>query len=228
MKRLPKIFFLFILFIFLTTYNPKETKFLLPSQNHGIFNIQNIEVTNNYLVSNQEIKLKLKNLYGKNIFFVKINYLEEMLLQIDLLNKIEVKKKYPNTIKIKIYEEKAIATLNKKNSKFFVMESSKLVPFSTDLNFKNLPSVFGEGAKNHFIYFYRQLEENNFPIKDVQKFYFFQIERWDLQLANDKIIKFPHNNTEDAIKKSIALLDRKDFENYNIIDLRIDGKIIVE
>jgi len=33
---------------------------------------------------------------------------------------------------------------------------------------------------------------------------------------------------EDAIKKSIELLDRKDFQNYNIIDLRVDGKIIVE
>ena len=35
-------------------------------------------------------------------------------------------------------------------------------------------------------------------------------------------------NIESAIKKTIELLDRKDFENYNIIDLRIDGKIIVE
>ena len=61
-----------------------------------------------------------------------------------------------------------------------------------------------------------------------KNFIFFQIERWDLQLANDIIIKFSHNNIEDAIKKSIELLDHKDFENYNIIDLRIDGKIIVE
>ena len=49
-----------------------------------------------------------------------------------------------------------------------------------------------------------------------------------MQLTNTKIIKFPHNNIEEAIKKSIELLDRKDFEKYNIIDLRIDGKIIVE
>ena len=61
----------------------------------------------------------------------------------------------------------------------------------------------------------------------MKKFYFFQIGRWDLQLANDRIIKLPNNNIKDAIKKSIELLDRKDFENYNIIDLRIDGKIIV-
>ena len=61
-----------------------------------------------------------------------------------------------------------------------------------------------------------------------KNFYFFQIGRWDLQLANDRIVKFPHNNILGAIKKSIELIDRKDFENYNIIDLRIDGKIIVE
>ena len=45
---------------------------------------------------------------------------------------------------------------------------------------------------------------------------------------NNKIIKLPYNNTNDIIKKSVELLDRKDFENYKIIDLRVDGKIIVE
>ena len=49
-----------------------------------------------------------------------------------------------------------------------------------------------------------------------------------MQLANNKIIKFPENNIDDAIQKSIELLEREDFKNYNIIDLRVDGKIIVE
>ena len=33
---------------------------------------------------------------------------------------------------------------------------------------------------------------------------------------------------EKAIKKSTELLDREDFENYKIIDLRVEGTIIVE
>ena len=70
--------------------------------------------------------------------------------------------------------------------------------------------------------------KNNFPNEQIKNFYYFQIERWDLQLLNDKIIKFPHNKIDGAIIKSIELLDREDFKNYNIIDLRIDGKIIVE
>ena len=35
-------------------------------------------------------------------------------------------------------------------------------------------------------------------------------------------------STDDVIIKSIELLVNKDFKNYNIIDLRVDGKIIVE
>ena len=49
-----------------------------------------------------------------------------------------------------------------------------------------------------------------------------------MQLLTNKVIKFPHNNIENAIIKSIELLDHKNFKNYNIIDLRIDGKIIVK
>ena len=62
----------------------------------------------------------------------------------------------------------------------------------------------------------------------MKNFYYFQAGRWDLQLQNNKVIKFPDNNINDAIIKSIELLGREDFKNYNTIDLRVDGKIIVE
>ena len=91
-----------------------------------------------------------------------------------------------------------------------------------------MPEVFGEGAKNNFVDFFKQLKKNNFPNQKIKNFYYFQIGRWDLQLIDNKIIKFPHNSTDDIIKKSIELLNREDFQNYNIIDLRVVGKIIVE
>ena len=161
-------------------------------------------------------------------FLIQRKDIEEPLKEINFLEKVEVKKKYPNTIIVKIFETKPVAILYKNKAKYLLDSSSNLILFENNMNFNQLPSVFGEGAKNYFIYFFNQLENNNFPIEDIKKFYFFQIGRWDLQFANDKIIKLPYDNVEDAIKKSIELLDRKDFENYNIIDLRIDGKIIVE
>ena len=104
---------------------------------------------------------------------------------------------------------------------------TNLISFKKDMDLNNLPGIFGERAENNFMIFLNQLEKNNFPNKQIKNFYYFQIGRWDLQLLNNKIIKFPHNNIEDAIIKSIELLDHKNFKSYNIIDLRIDGKIIV-
>ena len=95
MKKLYKIFFLFILLIFLTTYTPKKFDIISQKEISSFFNIQKIEIVDNYLVSDQEIKPHLKKLYGQNIFFVKYESLEEILNKIDLINKIEIKKNIP-------------------------------------------------------------------------------------------------------------------------------------
>ena len=226
MKKLYRILLLIIVLIFLSTYNPSEFNLIL-QKNNTFLKIQKIEIVNNFLIKDSEIKEKLSKIYNKNIFLIKRKDIEDPLKEINFLKRIEVKKKYPNTILVEIFETKPVAILYKNKAKYLLDSSSNLILFEDNENFNQLPSVFGEGAENHFIYFFSKLENNNFPI-DVKKFYFFQIGRWDLQLANNKIIKFPHNNIEEAIKKSIELLGRRDFEDYNIIDLRMDGKIIVE
>ena len=129
---------------------------------------------------------------------------------------------------VKIFETKPVAIVFKNKVKYLLDTSSNLVLFDDNKNFNKLPGVFGKEAENNFIYFFNRLKNNNFPNKKIKNFYYFQIGRWDLQLVNNKIIKFPDSNIDDAIKKSIKLLKREDFKNYNIIDLRVDGKIIVE
>ena len=228
MNKLYKIFFLFILLIFLTTYTPKKFDLISPKEGGGFFNIQKIEIVNNSLISDQKIKSDLENLYGKNIFFIKSKPLEKILNKIDLINKVELKKKYPDTIKVKVYEEHPTAILNKKNKKFFIMESSKLIPFTDNIAFENLPTVFGEKSEFHLVSFLKSLQNAEFPTQRIKNFYFFKIGRWDIQLKDDQVIKFPFKNVNEAINQSIQLMNRKDFVKYKIIDLRISGKIITE
>ena len=54
------------------------------------------------------------------------------------------------------------------------------------------------------------------------------ISHLDLELIDNRKIKLPNEVDENIIKKTIELLDRKDFEKNKNIDLRIDGKVIVE
>ena len=103
-----------------------------------------------------------------------------------------------------------------------------MIPFNESLFSDNLPNIFGEGAEKNFINFFNQLGNNNFPKQRVKNFYYFKIGRWDLELLNNQIIKFPASKMVEAIQQSVELLTRKDFENYKVIDLRIHGKIVVE
>ena len=153
---------------------------------------------------------------------------EKASKEIDFFDKIEVKKKYPNTILLKVFETSPVAILFKNKEKYLIDSASNLILLEDESDLNELPSVFGEGAENKLILFLEHLENNNFPIKKVEKFFYFQTGRWDLQLKSNQTFKLPYNKINDAINKSVDLLDRKDFKKYNIIDLRVPGKIIVE
>jgi cell division septal protein FtsQ len=228
MKKYSNIFFLIILFIFLTTYNPKKLDFFPSLKYNGLFNVKKIEIINNYLITQDEINIKVKTLYGKNIFYIKISDISKNLKKNEFLEKIKIKKIYPDTIKIFIYEEEPIAVLNKKKEKFFICKSSKLISFNNKMDFGNLPNVFGEDSEIHLIDFQKLLKDNKFSISRIKNYFYYQINRWDIQLLNNTIVKLPFENLETSIQQAIKLINREDFKKYKVIDLRISGKIITE
>ena len=105
---------------------------------------------------------------------------------------------------------------------------SNLIIYDENTNINNLPNVFGENSELHFIKFYNLLKNKEFPVEKINNYYYFQINRWDLELFNDQTIKFSSSKTTESITQSIDLLKRKDFKNYKVIDLRNYGKIVVE
>jgi cell division protein FtsQ len=227
MKKVYKFFFLFVALIFLSTFNPNLLDFTQEKES-DFFKIETIEITNNYIIKNNEINKKLKQVYGKNIFLINKKDILIPLQGTYFLKGIEVKKKYPKTIALKVFETKPIAILYKDNTQFILDNSSNLVPLGAQSSDNNLPNVFGKNAEHNFVNFLKLLEKNNFNANKIKNYYFFQVGRWDLEFRNNQIIKLPYNKIQKAIKKSVELLKRKDFENYKIIDLRVEGKIIVE
>ena len=227
MKKLYKIILLLTILIFLTTYSPNKVTFF-NKNNNFIFKIQNIEITNNNKINKTDIINKLNHIYNKNILFISNNDISEPLKTVNYLGKIEVKKKYPDTIVIKIYETKPVGILYKNNTKYIIDTLSNLITFNDNLVNNNFPNIFGKDAEKDFINFFEQLKNNKFPRKEVKNYYYFQVDRWDVKLTNNQIIKFPSKKRKEAIQQSVKLLNHEDFENYKVIDLRIHGKIVVE
>ena len=94
MKKVYKVFFILVAFIFLTTFNPKELN-PISKKEKLFFKIQNIEIVDNILIEKKEIEKRLIKIYQKNLIFIRRKDVEESLKGIKFLERIEVKKKIP-------------------------------------------------------------------------------------------------------------------------------------
>ena len=227
MRKFYSILLLLLTLILLTTYNPSEME-LISNQGNSLFDVKSIKIINNEKIKPDVIEEKLKKIYGQNIFFIKTSEIEKVTRNIIYLQSIEVKKKYPNTLIVKVFETSPLAILLK-NTDYYILDSgANLILINADsVTNYNYPHIFGKNSEKYFLNFLQLLKKNNFPIIDIKSYYYFQIGRWDLQLKDGLLIRLPNNMIKNAIEKSVELLNKDDFKNYEVIDLRINGRIIV-
>ena len=190
------------------------------------FNIKEIIIENNVLLSEKDIKRSLSSIYDKNLLFLKNKEIEEKIIQNIFIDSFNIKKKYPNTLKIKIFEKKPIAILFNQKKKFFLSEKIDLIDFYELQNYKNLPYVFGN--KDDFSIFYKNLKKINFPFIMIKKYTFYKTNRWDLETMDNKVIKLPVTNYTSSLKNYLNLKEKKEFKNYKVFDYRIRNQLILK
>ena len=84
---------------------------LYTSLNSGIFNSDNIEIEGNKYVEYEYIIKALEVNNNKNIFRYNIKDMEEILLNNKYIDKVEIKRLLPNTLKVSIIEKEIVANL---------------------------------------------------------------------------------------------------------------------
>ena len=210
-----------ILFLLLSTYNIQET-FRFGSD----LKINEIIVENNEIISHQEIKKKLMFLYERNLFFLNMNNIKINLKEIDFIKSFEIKKIYPNKIKIRVFEKKPKFIIQTKKSKKYFTADGTSIKYLNLKKFENLPIVFGD-AKN-FKRFLNDLKIVNFPVEKLKKFYFFDSKRWDVVTNKNQLIKLPIIGYKESLKKFIYLSDQESFKKFKVFDFRIKDQLILK
>ena len=220
MSRALKISTLLSIFIILSTYTPKSN-----NSKSYIFPIQNIKIENNGAIEKNELKKKLKYLLGKSLMFIEQKKLNETIMKLDFISNYKIKKIYPNSIKIIIFEEKPVAIYLEKQNKHYISEKGKFIKYKKLSQFDNLPLVFGNNI--NFNNFFVDIKRINFPMNEVKSFHYYDIGRWDIILKNNKLIKLPNQSYVNSLKKYLILKDDKNFEKYKIFDYRIKNQLIL-
>ena len=215
-----KIFISFVLLILLTTITSQQKDII-----HK-FSLKIIKIENNFFVKEKEIKKSLAPIYGKNLFFLNNIEIEKALMQISFIESFKLKKIYPNTLKIIIFEKQPIAILFDKKKKYYLSEKSDLIEFVYIKNYENLPLVIGN--KEKFKDFYIDLKKTNFPLDQIKKFTFYESTRWDIETVNKKLIKLPTNNYLKSIENYLDLIRNQNLNKYKMFDFRIENQIIMK
>ena len=219
-----KIFFYLILFLFLSTQITKDKDIEI----NFITNLNNIEVIGLSEKNNHNVYQSLKFLLTKNIFFVNKNEFESILKKNNLVESFYIKKIYPNLIKIKIKQTKLLAITNKNGKKFFIGSNGKLIPDSqVEVSYNELPFVYSKSNYINFIKLKKIIDESEFQFEQIESFYYFSNNRWDIKTKDGFLIKLPEKNITESLKLATLIKINEEFKDKKVIDLRISNNIIL-
>ena len=109
------IFFWFLLFILLTTYQSNQDKL----STYSLFQIKEIKVEGVKNGDIFEIEEKLKIFKGKNILTINIKKLIEPVFLSDFIKDIKINRIYPDKIKMTVEEYNPIGVFLENGNKMF-------------------------------------------------------------------------------------------------------------
>lgn len=203
--------------------------FLLSSINNYNLNISNFFKIKYIVVNgmsndkNLKVESNLNFLLGENIFFLKDNIYNYFDKNSDIKN-FNVKKLYPNSIEITITETKPICIILANGKEIFLGDNGKILKAKKD--YSNLLKVYGSSNIDQIFRLLKTLKKSSLNSKNIKSITFFKSNRFDLNLNDKKVIKFPINYNDSILEYAYKILQDNNFVDAKIIDLRIDNKII--
>lgn len=108
---------------------------------HPYFNLTNIEMEGNKTYTVEDFKNESK-IYGKNYFLANIKDAEKKLSENDKIIEVDIKKEFPNTVKVEILEKTNIAYIVAKNKEIVFIDTLGNISNKKG-DTENLPEIVG-------------------------------------------------------------------------------------
>lgn len=223
-KKIIKIFLIFTLLVLImffynkVTTNYKFYKFTNMMNEILIkkgFLIENIHITGNNILTKEDILSSFQDLKNKNIFNIDLLQIHKILLLNKWIKDLEIKRILPNTIKIKITEQKAIAIWQTKSGNKLITQKGNVILVKKVNDFKNqLPIMNGAEANQNTLKILKILKQNPQLYERIWSISYISKRRWDIRFKEGLKILLPKDDIEKAWLRIQHLQ-----KNYNILEL---------
>ena len=215
------IYFLFFFFLS-SIFNPS---FLENSQKK--FVLKNIKITGLSDFEKKIILNELKYFQEKNIFKINKNMILEKLNKYNYLDHIYVKKIIPSSIILNLSKTSIIGKTHRYNEIYYIGKNGKFISSQHLDEMQNLPMVFGDFKIQEFLNLQNILNLHQLENNNIEKYFYYKNNRWDLLFSNGVTLKLPSKNVEKKLKIYKRLLNNDKLINKKIIDLRMTNQIIL-
>ncbi len=175
---------------------------------------------------NENLSKEIKNLKLNNIFFIKSDQINELISLNSSVEKFEIFKKYPSSIDVKIQKTNFLAKINIKGKIYLIGSNAKISKY--DLNYYDLPFIFGKPDIIDFLNFKKKIDQSNFSYGEIKNLYFYPSKRWDLELKNNIFVKLPKDNVKESLNLSYQFLNEKNLQEINLIDARFKNQVVIK
>ena len=210
-----KIYLYILILLFLSTFYSPNTQ----SSLNNFFKIKYIHIFPD------EINIKeISNLYNQNILKIDIKILNKIIERYPFIKHLQIKKIYPNTIKVNFVPAVAIAKIYINNEINYLGDNSKIFQSKTKKNF--IPLILGENDVKKSVEIIRLLKTSSFKQKNIKIIKIYPTKRFDLILNDETVLKFPINSDLDIFEKGYSYYINKNLKSRTI-DLRLPNKIII-
>ena len=213
------IFFLLIVFLILSSTHNSNFKY------NNFFKIKKIEVVGLNKTDNSFLENEFTDLVGSNIFTLNKKSFE-LINSVNQIKSYNVKKIYPNQVKVYLESAKAIGFVKKMNEFVILGNNGKIIEPETLP--KNIPEITGTNDMKKIFQTIEIIKKSDFDIRKIKKINFFPSKRIDIEFENKKKIKFPMNLKIDDLNFGFRVINDEKFNQVKIIDLRIPNKVITD
>ena len=176
---------------------------------------------------NRILQKNLKIFINKNIFLVSREEVIEILKNNSFLDSYNIVKVFPSKILVNVQKTEFVGITIVDGKKFYIGKNGKLTQVSLVEKEYNLPGVFGTFEVAEFLKLQEILNSNGFNLSKIKKYYHYKSNRWDIENNNNVILMLPSQDIEKALSNYRYLLRTNKVIEKNLIDLRIENKIIL-
>ena len=214
-----KILVYLFIFIILTSIN--NFKYL----DLKLFKIDQINISGLDDIENVNLYEKIKHYKKKNIFFLDSFEISKKINSNNLVENFWIFKEYPSTINIKLIKTNFLGVTKINNIDYIIGSNGKLIKKRKD-QVINLPFIFGSINANNFSILIEILDKSTFKISEIDSFYYFKSNRWDIKTNKGLIIRLPSEINVNLLNTVNQIMKDENFKNIKTLDFRQTNQVI--